>query len=278
MVTAPAGSFGAVALRPMRTKLVPSVADVHDEVAARREQAELAQQVNDAAETHVAEQNLGGTAALLPGNVNLRGGYRLGEGKLRIFDHHAPQQGDEQNAEHAAHQHQDRRFPVSVLEVEHRPGARNDERRNGEDRARRHRLADRAYGSRNVLFQDRALHQPQYRHADDCRGISGGDGHAGAQAQIGIGRAQNDGHDQAEQHRPKGELRHGGVVGNIRTELLLRQRCGRTHEQRPRAALKLWRRRKLARQRHLLQVREKWQSASAIELARTLHHDSRRPA
>ncbi len=51
------------------------VADVHDEVPAGAKQAELAEQVNDAAETHVAKQNLGGAAALLSGKVDLRGGY-----------------------------------------------------------------------------------------------------------------------------------------------------------------------------------------------------------
>ena len=40
------------------------------------------------------------------------GRHRFGEGKLGILHHHAPQQRDEQNAQHAAHQHQRRRLPV----------------------------------------------------------------------------------------------------------------------------------------------------------------------
>ena len=164
-------------------------ADLDDEVAAGAEQAELAEQVNQTAETHVAEQNLGGPAALLSGNVNLRGGYRLRERKLRIFDHDPAQQGHEEDAEHTAYQHQDGRFPVGVREVKYRPGAGDHECRNGEDGARGYRFADRAYGSGNVLFQQGALHQAQHRHADDRGGIGGGDGHAGAQAQISVGRA-----------------------------------------------------------------------------------------
>ena len=173
------------------------VADIDDEVPACAEQAELAEQVNQAAEAHVGEQDLGGAAALLSGLVDLRGGDRLGEGKLGVFDHHAAQQGDEQNAEHSAHQHQDRRFPVGMLKVKYRPCAGDHERWDGEDRARGHRFADRADGSRDVLLQHRALHEAQQRHADDGRGIRGGDGHAGAQAEIGVSCAQNDGQNQA---------------------------------------------------------------------------------
>ena len=89
---------------------------------------------------------------------------------------------------------------------------------NREDRARRHRFADRARGSRDVLFEDRAFEDAQNGHADDRRRISGRDGLAGAQAQIGVGGAQHHAHHQAQQHRPPRELlhlhafRHEGLV------------------------------------------------------------------
>ena len=200
------------------------VADIHDEIFAGVEQVELAQQVHESAESHVAEKNFGGAAALLSGDVDLRRGDRFREGKLGVFDHHAPQQGHEQNAQRAADQHQDRRFPVGMLEVEHRPRARDHERRNGEDRARGDRFANRSDGSGDVLFEDRALHDAQHGHADDGCGIRRSDGHAGAQAEVGVGRAQDDGHDQAEQNGADGELRHGGVFRNVGPERLFRRR------------------------------------------------------
>jgi len=156
----------------------------------------------------------------MAGNVNLRGRHRFREGKLAILDHHAAQQGDKQNAERAAHQHQDRRLQIGMLEVENRPRSRDDKGRNGEDGASGHRLANRADGSSDVLFQDRALHEPQYRHSDDGGGIGSGDGHAGAKAEVGVSGAENDRHDQAEKHGADGKLCHWCVVRDERPERL----------------------------------------------------------
>ena len=100
------------------------------------------------------------------------------------------------------------------------PESRQHEGRDGENRAGRHRFADRPDGSRDVLFEQRALHQPQQRHADHRRRVGGGDGHARLQAQVGVGRAQHGGHHQAEQHRAQGELAHVGLVRHVGPEFL----------------------------------------------------------
>ena len=158
VVTAPAVSFGEPwRERPMRTKLLAQLTHVDDEIAAGAEQAELAQQIDQSAKSHVGEQNLGGAAALLSGLVDLRCGHRFGERKLGIFHHHAPQQGHKQDAQHSAHQHQHRRLHVGVLKIKDRPRPGDDERRDGEDGARSNRLADRANRPRDVLFQQTSL-------------------------------------------------------------------------------------------------------------------------
>ena len=158
---------------------------------------ERAQEEHHRPDAHVGEENLGGSGPLLAGLVNLRRRHRFGERQIRIFHHHAPQQRDEQDAQRAAHRHQRHRFPVAVLQVERRPDARQHEGRDGEHRAGGHRLADGADGTGHVLFQNRALHQPQNGHADHRRRIGGRDGHAGAQTQVQVGGAQDHGHRPA---------------------------------------------------------------------------------
>ena len=90
--------------------------DMQEEFLAGGKQLEYAEQVHARSEAHVGEEDLGGLAAALPGLVNLGGGHRFGERQFRIVDHHAAQQGDEQNAEDAAHGHQHAGFPVGMLE------------------------------------------------------------------------------------------------------------------------------------------------------------------
>ena len=82
----------------------------------------------------------------------------------------------------------------------------------------------------DILFENRALHQPQDRHPDHRRRVSGGDGHPRAKTQVKIGRSQNDRHDQADQHRAERELPHVGLLGHVRLELL--SGCGRSHASR----------------------------------------------
>ena len=72
------------------------------------------------------------------------------------------------------------------------------------------------------------LKSAQHGHADDGRRIGGGDRHAGAQAEVGVGRAENDAHDEPEQERPQGELRHGRVRGDVRLELLVAHETSRS--------------------------------------------------
>ena len=70
-----------------------------------------------------------------------------------------------------------------------------------EDGAGCDRFADGAGGSREVLFEDAAFAEDsQDGHADDGGGIGGGDGHAGAQSEIGVGGAEDDAQHESDQY------------------------------------------------------------------------------
>ena len=231
--------------------------NLHQDGAHVPEHVDLAEKVHHGAETHVGEQNFGGLGALLSGLVNFGGGYGFGERKLGILHHDAPQQGDEQDAQQSADDHQRHRLPVAVG-AEHgiagvvAPQAGDDESGNGEDGAGGHRFADGADRAGDVFLEDRALHQAKNGHADDGRRVGGGDGHAGAQAEISVGGAQNAGHEQPENHGAGGELRHGHGGRHEGLELLRRRLVADsgTHGISPRFNIQRWSRpRKVARER-----------------------------
>ena len=154
------------------------------------------------AHAHRLQQVLGRAHAPLAGLVDLGRRHRFGEGQVLVLHHHAPEQRNEEDSEETADNHQRRRLGIGPGRREIRPRARHDERRDGEDRASRDRFADRPDGSRHVLLENRTLEQAQDRHADDRRRVGRRDGHAGAQPEVGVGRAEDHGHDQAEKNRP----------------------------------------------------------------------------
>jgi hypothetical protein len=163
------------------------------------------------ADAHGLEQLLGGVGAALAGLVDLGGGHRLGEGQLGVLHHHAAQQGDEEDAEDAADDHERRGLPVVGRGVEvHRP-CRMTKAGMREDGAGGDRLADRADGAGEVLLEDGALEDAQHGHADDRGRVGGGDGHAGAQAEVGVGRAEHDGHDQAQHSTAPRSVNSAGI-------------------------------------------------------------------
>ena len=172
------------------------------------------------ADAHRAEQELGAGAAAPPRLVDLGGRDRLGEGQLRVLDHHAPEQRDEHDAEDAAGDHDERGLQVVARRREVGPDARDVERRDREDRARGDRLADRAHGAREVLLQDGAAHGAQHRHPDHRRRIGRGDRHPRLEAQVRVGRAEHHAHHQADDQRADRELRHVGVRGHVGLERL----------------------------------------------------------
>ena len=147
--------------------------------------------------------------------MDLGRGDRFGEDEVGVGDHDPAQEGDEQDAQKAADEHQGRRLDVGVEGVELRPGAGDDEGRDGEDGPGGDRFADRADGPGDVLLEDRALHEPQDGHADDGRRIGGGDRHAGPEAEVGVGRAEDDGQDEADEDGPEGEFPHVGFFGDV---------------------------------------------------------------
>ncbi len=153
-------------------------ADAHQEILADAEQLDGAEEVDDRADAHVGEQQLGRARASLSRFVDLGRRHRLGEWQLGVFHHYAPEQRDEQNAERSADRHECDRLPVAVGDIEDRPDAGQHEGGNREHGSRGHGFADRPDGSRDILLEQRALHQAQYRHADHGRRVGGRDGHA----------------------------------------------------------------------------------------------------
>ena len=102
-----------------------------------------------------------------------------------------------------------------------RPRFRDEESRNREDRSCGDAFSDGAGGSGNIFFEQRSLPGPQHRHGDDGCRIGRGDGDAGTQTEIGIGRAENYRQDQPHKHGAEGQLLHlhgFGDVGAVLTD------------------------------------------------------------
>ncbi len=175
----------------------------------------------------IPEKIFSGLRPALSGFVNLRGGQRFREGQFRIFHHAAPHQRNEQHAQNAAHHDQRGRFPIRDS------AARNEGhalaiRKAGdrENRSRCDRLADRACGSGNILFQQRPFPRSHGRHRDHGRRIRRRDSNAGSQTQVSVGRTQHNVMKQPEQDCPPGELFHLHGFGHIRNVLFLAGNLG----------------------------------------------------
>ena len=98
--------------------------------------------------------------------------------------------------------------------------AEDDEGGKGENRARSDRLASRGDGLDDVIFEDGGVaEKAQERHRDDGRRDTGGNGHAGIEAEIGVGCAKNQGEERAEDKGAERQLakfggwKRGGVIG-----------------------------------------------------------------
>ena len=188
-----------------------------------RENTESARQVDDAAIGDVVEEHAGSLRAHLTRLVNVRGGYRFGKGKIGILHEKAADQRHEQDANHAAGDHQSGGLPIGFAAREVGPRSSDHKRGNGEDGPGRHRFTDGTGSSRDVLLEQGTLEDAEDRHTNDGGGISGRDGLSGAQPQIRIGSAQDHAHDQADHHGPERELGHLGVGRDERFVLL--DRC-----------------------------------------------------
>ena len=188
--------------------------EAHEPFPGGGEELDLHQGLDHSADAHGAEEELGAAAPTGAGLVDLGGGHALGVREFRILHHDAAEQGHEHDAQHAAGEHDQRTGDVVAHGEELRPDAADDEGGDGEDGAGGHGLADAAHGAGHVLFEDGALHELDEGHPDDRRGVGGGDGHAGLQPEVGIGGAEHHGHDEADEHRPQGELPHVLVGGD----------------------------------------------------------------
>ena len=107
----------------------------------RGKDVDRAQKIHQSAKAHIGEQNLGRPGALLAGLVDFRGGDGLRKRKFRVFHHDAAEKRDEKNPQRAADHHERDGGPVFIA-GQTRPQSRHHEGGDGEDGARRHRLAN----------------------------------------------------------------------------------------------------------------------------------------
>ena len=189
-------------------------ADADRELVRRPEDAEAVEQLDDRADAHRLEQlqwpprcragrPCGSRSAATDSGKGRPGSSTMT--RRRIVTNMIPRMPPRiiSAAESRYSSHHVRRVEVPELE--------DDERRDREDRAGGHRLADRADGSGEVLLEHAALEQAQHGHADDGGRVGGRDGHAGPQPEVGVGGAEDDAHHEAEHERPERELAHRRV-------------------------------------------------------------------
>ncbi len=212
--------LGGVVLQAKPHEALAELAHRQTELVLILEEAE-ARARHDADErphSHGAEQLQRGLAPFLPGLVDLARRHGLRELQRGILDHHPAQDRHEHDAQQAAEDHERRRDQVLLPQMGgvELPQVEDDERRDGEDGARGHRLTNRADGPGEVLLEDgAALEQPEHRHADDGGRVSGGNRHPRAQSEVRVGRAQDDAHEQAQDERAQRELALIGRVGHV---------------------------------------------------------------
>ena len=95
--------------------------------------------------------------------------------------------------------------------------------RHRENRARGHGLTGRADGLDHVVLQNGVPLEDEAdgAHREHRRRDGGGDRHADAQTEVGVGAAEHDGQQRAEYHGEHGEFRHNLVRRDIGLEFLL---------------------------------------------------------
>jgi hypothetical protein len=122
-------------------------------VLASGEQSEAAEDIDNSAHADVPEKILRGLSAALSGLVYLRSRYRLWEGKLGVFDHDSPNQGDKKDTENTSDHDQRGRLPVGIEGPEVGPNSGENEGGEGEDGTGRDGLSYGAGGSGDVFFE-----------------------------------------------------------------------------------------------------------------------------
>ena len=205
----PAGGHNLGAAQGSKANLaVAQISDGKGKIPIGGKQPKFSEYVDHAANADIPEEIFRGFGASLSGFVNFRCGYRFRKGQLRIFHHHPAHQGNEEHSEDAAHHDQRGGFPIRIPRAKRRPCLGNQKCGNGEDRARRDAFPDRTRSSGDVLFQQRSLPGPHRCHGNDGCRIRGRDRDSGPQAEVGIGRAQNDRHGEPQQNGAPGKLAH----------------------------------------------------------------------
>ncbi|OPZ68357.1 MAG: hypothetical protein BWY83_02339 [bacterium ADurb.Bin478] len=169
------------------------------------------EQLDERGDPHGAENIFSAGLSPLSRFDDLGTGQTFRKFQRFVVDERLTQHNDEQDAKNAAHQHQHGALEI----VQILPDTGKDKSGNGENGACGQRLSHCAGGSGHVFFQNSALEDAQHGHGDDSRRKSGCHGHAGPEPQVGIGRAQDDRQDDAQQNRPEGQLFHGCVERNV---------------------------------------------------------------
>ena len=178
----------------------------------------------DRGDAETPEHGGGAAAALLTGHEHLGAGLALGIAELAVLlhDQRRAQRDHHQHAQHAAAQGDqadlhDGGHVAKSLRRPHKQG------RHRENRARGHGLTGRADGLDHVVLQNGVPLEDEAdgAHREHRRRDGGGDRHADAQTEVGIGAAEHDGQQRAEYHGEHGEFRHNLVRRDIGLEFLL---------------------------------------------------------
>ena len=195
--------------------------------------------------TQAGEYGGGLGAALLTGDQHLGAGLSLGVGQHDVFlDDHGAAQGDHhEHAQNTAAQgdqtdfHQ-RGHAAKALVGPHEQG------RQGENGAGGHRFTGGADGLDHVVFQNGVAPQDlaDDAHGDDRRRNGGGHRHAHPETQIGVGPAEDNGQNGAQNNGHRRKFGHDLVRRDIGAKLFFFHdivpfsafaigcRTGRTHE------------------------------------------------
>ena len=166
------------------------------------------QRLEQRTDAEAGEHALRSCAASLARDQHLgaRRPFWVGQRPVLAFDEQPAQRDHEQHAEQSAGERQQRHLEDGRIEVP------QEQRRDGEDDAARHRARRRADGLRHVGFENAAALAGRGEHlvsgdGHDRDGNGGRDREPGAQSEVGVRGAEDDAEEDAGDVRLEGGLR-----------------------------------------------------------------------
>ena len=159
--------------------------------------------LDERAESHGAKKVARRVAGAVAGLDDIGAGDALRERQPRFDAQRPPQQDDEEHADQAASQQDERSLPVVRFEVGPQVRATDigqEEGGDGEDGAGHQRFAHRGSGTGDVLFEHATFEpgQTEKRERDHGGGNGRRHGLPGLHPQVGVGRSEYEREEEAE--------------------------------------------------------------------------------